>query len=193
MLAVQAQDPRGASLNIRARTSGVAAADVDAGLSERRTLLITWLNRGTLHLVQAEDYWWLQPLTTPQLAAGVARRLAQEGASAVQAERGLDVIAEQVSTLDPWTRSELRTALDEAGVPTAGQALVHILATASLRGDLVRGPMRGAEHCFVSAEAWLMHPVIPRFSSSSVLARSPALAACHVGRLTTFQRGELPR
>jgi hypothetical protein len=155
LLAVQAQDPRGARLSIRARTAGVSAADVDAGFSERRTLLITWLNRGTLHLVQAEDYWWLQPLTTPQLTTGVARRLAQEGVSAAQADRGLDVIAEQVATLGPRTRSELRTALGKAGVPTAGQALVHILASASLRGDLVRGPMRGAEHCFVSAEAWL--------------------------------------
>ena len=155
LLAVQAQDPRGARLSIRARTTGVSAGDVDAGLSERRTLLITWLNRGTLHLVRAEDYWWLQPLVTPRMATGVARRLAQEGVSTAQAERGLDVIAEQVSTLGPRTRSELRTALDEAGVPTVGQALVHILATASMRGDLVRGPMRGEDHCFVSAEAWL--------------------------------------
>ena len=159
VLAVQAQDQRGARLSIRARTAGVSAADVDAGLTDRRTLLITWLNRGTLHLVKAEDYWWLQPLTTPQLATGVARRLTQEGVSAAQAERGLNVIAEQVSTLGPRTRSELRTALDQAGVRTAGQALVHILASASLRGDLVRGPMRGAEHCFVGAEAWLgAHP-----------------------------------
>jgi len=155
LLAVQAQDPRGARLSVRARTSGVSAADVDAGFSERRALLITWLNRGTLHLVQADDYWWLHPLTTPQLVAGVARRLAQEGVSAAHAEQGLDVIAEQVTTFGPRTRFELRAALDEAGVPTAGQALVHILATASLRRDLVRGPMRGAEHCFVSAEAWL--------------------------------------
>jgi hypothetical protein len=155
LLAVQAQDARGARLSIRARTASVSAGDVDAGLSNRRALLITWLNRGTLHLVHAEDYWWLQPLVTPQMATGVARRLAQEGVSAAQAERGLDVIAEQVSTLGPRTRSELRTALDEAGVPTVGQALVHILATASIRGDLVRGPMRGEDHCFVSAEAWL--------------------------------------
>ena len=174
LLAVQAQDPRGARLSIRARTSGVSAADVDAGLSERRTLLITWLNRGTLHLVQAEDYWWLQPLTTPQLATGVARRLAQEGVSAAQADRGLDVIAEQVSTLGPRTRSELRTALEEAGVPTAGQALVHILASASLRGDLVRGPMRGAEHCFVSAEAWLgARPRAARAPGRTGTARPP--------------------
>src|SRR4051794_1245420 len=51
LLAVQGQDPRGARLAVRVRTSGLSAADVDRALSEERTLLITWLNRGTLHLV----------------------------------------------------------------------------------------------------------------------------------------------
>lgn len=45
LLAVQAQDPRGARLAVRARTSGLTAADVDAALNER-SVVITWLNRG---------------------------------------------------------------------------------------------------------------------------------------------------
>src|SRR5438128_3835895 len=65
LLAVQAQDPRGARLAIRARTSGLTAADVDRALTEDRTLLITTLNRGTLHLVRSEDYPWLHALTAP--------------------------------------------------------------------------------------------------------------------------------
>ena len=56
LLAVQGQDPRGARLAIRARTTGLTAADVDRALTEDRSLLITWLNRGTLHLVRSEDY-----------------------------------------------------------------------------------------------------------------------------------------
>ena len=78
LLAVQGQDPRGARLAVRARTEGLTAADVDRALSEERSLLITWLNRGTLHLVRSEDYPWLQALTTPPLltsaAGGCARR-----------------------------------------------------------------------------------------------------------------------
>src|ERR687885_3050523 len=69
LLAVQAQDPRGARLAIRARSRGLTAADVDRALTDERSLLITWLNRGTLHLVRSEDYPWLQTLTTPPLAA----------------------------------------------------------------------------------------------------------------------------
>ena len=154
LLAIQSQDPRGARLSIRARSVGVRASDVDAALTDG-ALLITWLNRGTLHLVRAEDYWWLHPLTTPQLATASARRLAQEGVSAAQAAHGVEVLAEQVGTMGPRTRSELRAALDEAGVPTAGQALVHILLAASLQGRLVRGPMRGGEHCYAATADWL--------------------------------------
>ncbi|HSD80578.1 MAG TPA: crosslink repair DNA glycosylase YcaQ family protein, partial [Solirubrobacteraceae bacterium] len=48
LLAVQAQDPRGARLAVRARTAGLSAADVDRCLTDDRSLVITWLNRGTL-------------------------------------------------------------------------------------------------------------------------------------------------
>ena len=69
LLAIQAQDLRGARLAIRARSAGLSASDVDSALTGR-SLIVTWLNRGTLHLVRTEDYWWLHPLTTPQLRTG---------------------------------------------------------------------------------------------------------------------------
>jgi hypothetical protein len=161
LLAVQAQDPRGLRLALRSRTTGTSVADVDAALTERRSLVVGWLNRGTLHLVTAEDYWWLHPLTTPQLATGNATRLRQEGVAPKQADRGVAVIYEQTSARGPLTRNELRDALDAEGVPTSGQALVHLLVAASLRGDLVRGPVRGKEQCFVSAAQWLGDPSKP--------------------------------
>lgn len=70
LLAVQAQDDRGARLALRSRSSGLAASDADDAMSAKRSLVTTWLNRGTLHLVTAQEYWWLHPLTTPQLATG---------------------------------------------------------------------------------------------------------------------------
>src|SRR3954470_25040575 len=55
VLAVQAQDPRGARLAVRARSNGLHASDVDRALNDRE-LLVSWLNRGTLHLVRPADY-----------------------------------------------------------------------------------------------------------------------------------------
>lgn len=161
LLAAQGQDGRGFRLAVRPRTTGVTAADIDAGLTDRRSLVVTWLNRGTLHLVSAEDYWWLHPLTTPQLATSNATRLRLEGVSPEQADLGVQVIAEEVAAHGPRTRDELRDALDAARVPTADAALVHLLFAASLRADLIRGPMRGKQQCFVSAAAWLGAPPDP--------------------------------
>lgn len=155
VLAVQGQDPRGFRLAVRARTTGVRAADVDAGLSDRRSLVVSWLNRGTLHLVTAEDFWWLHDLTTPQLATESSRRLQQEGVDAVLAERGIATVVAEIAEHGPRTREELRAALDAVGVPTAGQALVHVLLATTLRYRLIRGPMRDREHCLVLAEHWL--------------------------------------
>ncbi len=137
---------------VRARSEGLAASDVDRALDERR-LIITWVNRGTLHLIRAEDYPLLQALTTPPLWTSCRTRLRQTGVGD-RADRGVEVVARALED-GPRTRAELRDALDSADVPTAGQALIHVLFYASLKGVCVRGPMRGKEHAFVSVRDWL--------------------------------------
>ncbi len=155
LLAVQGQDPRGFRLAIRARTDGLAAGDVDRALSEDRSLLVTWLNRGTLHLVRSEDYPWLQQLTTPPLLTSCARRLRQEGIEPEAGERAVGTIEKALAGEGPLTRVQLRERLDSAGIPTQGQALIHLLSLAAVRGVTVRGPMDGKEHAYVLVRDWL--------------------------------------
>jgi hypothetical protein len=169
LLAVQGQDPRGARLAIRARTTGLSAADVDRALSVERSLVITWFNRGTLHLVQSEDYWWLHALTTPPLFTASARRLGQEGVSPAAAGVGVAVIERSLAD-GPRSRAQLRERIAAAGVRVEGQALVHILALASLRGIAVRGPMVGGEHAYVLVRDWLGAPP-PPVDRDTALAR----------------------
>ena len=64
--AVQAQDARGSLLAVRARSRGLTSADVDRCLTDERSLVVGWLNRGTLHLVRSEDHAWLHALTAPR-------------------------------------------------------------------------------------------------------------------------------
>lgn len=168
LLAVQAQDPRGARLAIRARSHGLAAADVDRALSEDRSLLITWVNRGTLHLLSSEDYPWLHALTTPQLLTANARRLSQEGVTERAAERGVSIVERSLAEEGPLTRAQLRERLTMRGIPTEGQALVHILMLASLRGLTVRGPMIAGEQAYVLVRDWLGRPA--RFDRDLALA-----------------------
>jgi len=132
----------------------LSAQDVDAALGDRR-LVVTWLNRGTLHLVRTEDYWWLHRLTAHRVLPGVQTRLRGLGVGTGDEERGVTVVVDALGDEGPLTRLQLRDRLDAAGVPTAGQALVHVLAAASLRGLVVRGPVVDGHHAFVSVESWL--------------------------------------
>jgi hypothetical protein len=172
LLAIQAQDPRGARLAVRARSAGLSATDIDAALA-RRSLIVTWLNRGTLHLVRAEDYRWLYPLTTPQLRTGNSRRLAQEGVPPEDAERAVAAVRAALAADGPLTRSQLRDRVAAAGVRTEGQAMVHVLALASIRGLIVRGPAVGRDQAFVLARDWLgaPPPAMSREAALGELAR----------------------
>jgi hypothetical protein len=154
ILAIQAQDGSGARLAVRARTSALTAADVDRALN-RGSLVISWLNRGTLHLVGAEDYPWLHAITAPRLVTANRTRLGQEGVSPPVAEKGVEAIVAAIGDRGPMDRHELRDLLDEAGVPTAGQALIHILMRATLLGLIVRGPLKDGRQCFVLVGDWL--------------------------------------
>jgi hypothetical protein len=147
-------------------------------------LLVTWLNRGTLHLVRREDYPWLQALTTPPLRSSNARRLAQEGVSPAAADRGVAVIERALAEAGPLTRHLLRRRVATAGVRTERQALVHILLLASLRGLIVRGPMIGRQQAYVLVRDWLGEPEsVARDRALAELARrylaghGPAAAA----------------
>ncbi len=183
LLAIQAQDPRGARLTVRARSAGLSAADVDAAL-ERRSLVVTWLNRGTLHLVRAEDYWWLHPLTTPQLLTGNSRRLAQEGVPPQDAERAVAAVRAALAADGPLTRARLRERVAAAGVRTEGQALVHVLLLASIRGLVVRGPVAGRDQAFVLARDWLgaPPPAVGREAALGELAQALPGRTCPRGR-----------
>jgi hypothetical protein len=172
LLAVQGQDPRGFRLAVRARTDDLTAADVERALGGERSLVVTWLNRGTLHLVSSEDYPWLQALTTPPLLTSSARRLRQEGVSEAAAERALATIERALADEGALTRPQLRERLDSAGLRTEGQSLIHLFFLAAIRGIVVRGPMVGKQHAYVLVRDWLGKPQpVDREAALAELAR----------------------
>ena len=130
-----ARDPSrwsGACLPFRARTravcgwrsahgaAGLTAADVDEALTEERSLVIGWLNRGTLHLVRSEDYHWLLALTAPARLTSNATRLAQEGLTPRAVEKGIEIIESSLEAEGPLTRAQLGERLDREGRPHRG-------------------------------------------------------------------------
>ena len=156
LLAVQAQDLRAARLALRARTTGLAAADVDAALAQERSVVVAWLMRGTLHLVGRDDHPWLLALTAPTRLAANRRRLGQEGVSPDDAERAVQIIERALADDGPLTRAELAERIAANGIRTEGQAIVHLLMLTALRGIAVLGPVRDdGSHAFALTRDWL--------------------------------------
>jgi hypothetical protein len=111
-------------------------------------------------------------VTTPPLFSASSRRLVQEGVEPPAAERGVAAIESALADEGPLTRDQLRERVAAAGVPTEGQALVHILLLASLRGLIVRGPMVEGKHAYVLVRDWLGEPgQVDRDAALAELAR----------------------
>jgi hypothetical protein len=184
LLAVPAQDPRAARLALRARTRGLTAADVDAALTDDRSLVVAWLGRGTLHLVRAEDHGWLLALTAAPRMAANRRRLGQEGVSPGEADRAVGVIERALAADGPLTRAQLAARLSAAGVRTEGQATPHLLMLAALRGIVVLGPLRDGDQAFALTREWVGPARAGRLAAGP--ARAGRLAA---GPARTGPRG----
>jgi hypothetical protein len=158
ILAVQGQDPRGFRLAVRARTEGLHASDVDRALTEERSLVVTWANRGTLHLVRSEDLALVHAVTMPPLRTASNRRLGEEGLPPDHAERGVEAIVQALSADGPLRVDRLRERVRAVGVRTERQAMYHLLFRATLDGLIVRGPILEGKHAYVLVRDWLGEP-----------------------------------
>jgi hypothetical protein len=170
---VQAQSMNAARLAMRVRSHGLTAVDVDAAVAEQRSVVRTWLMRGTLHLVAAEDVRWLLGLLGPLIDARDERRRRQLGLDAASCERGVVALRDALAD-GPMTRQQLRERLGAGGLRLAaqGQATIHLIAHAAHRGVVCYGPPRGRTDTFVLLDDWVPHSEDPRGGSAAAeLAR----------------------
>ena len=172
VVAVQAQDLSAATLSIWARNDGLTAREVERAQLEEHTIVRTWLMRGTLHMVAAEDLGWLLPLLGPRFIRKTRRRYEELGLDETTRRTSLFAIRELLSRRGPMTRSELVEHLAERGFPTEGQAAYHLIHHAGLHGLLCYGPREGGEETFVLREEWAeIGPALPREDAHIELAR----------------------
>jgi hypothetical protein len=156
LLAIQGQDPRGFRLAVRARTRATTGADVDRALTDERSLLVTWLNRGTLHLVTREDYPLLQALVASWQRVGGDYALARHGIGADDTARAVRIVDRALAEDGPLSRRALRERLLSSDIRAGGQGLVYVLYRASIDGVLVRGPVSDdGEHLYARVADWL--------------------------------------
>jgi Winged helix DNA-binding domain len=172
---LQAQDTKAARLAVRPRSSGPTAATVTAACNDDRSVVRTWLMRGTLHMVASDDAGWLVGLLGPVFAAGGAGRRRQLGLDEDTCERGLEAIREVLADSGPLTRPELIRRIAARGVvlDPRSQAPAHLVVHAARMGLVCRGPdLAGDEPTYVGLADWVgERPALDPDAALAELAR----------------------
>lgn len=159
--AIQAQDRLGEQLGVGARSVGLVADDIDRARTIDRSVVRSWLMRGTLHLVASEDLRWMLDLLGEAMDAKALKRRRDLGISAEDHESVLEFLRPELARRGPMTRSEIGEALRSADLPWEGQATPHLLRTASLLGIACFGPDCEGEVTHVLIDDWLPDDVSP--------------------------------
>jgi hypothetical protein len=153
---LQAQDTVAARLAVRARSGGLDEAAVVRAGNTDRTVVRSWLMRGTLHMVPSEDLRWLTALLGPSVLSGGRRRRDQLGLTDAVCARAMAELPE-VLAAGPLSRADLVARLIERGVAIdpAGQAPAHLVVYAAASGLICRGPDLDGEPAYALVDDWL--------------------------------------
>jgi hypothetical protein len=153
----QAQLMSAAELQIAARVD-CTVADVRQALWQEKTLVKTWLMRGTLHLTRADDL--------PLYTAAMGKRWIHVRPSWLKfmevTEKELWSIVDEIGAAvngTPMTREELTTVVGKGKSARVRELLKSgwggMLKPAARNGQLCFGPNRGQSVTFVSPQRWL--------------------------------------
>jgi len=192
VVGLQAQVWSAATLGMRARSAGLDAGTVNRGLDEERSIVRTWLMRGTLHVVAAEDVRWLLHLLGPVFARARSARHAQLGLDDELKARGVEAMRMILAETGPLTRYELVDRLRKRHVvlDPKTQAPIHLIGLAGLQGIVCLGPDRDdGEPTYVLLDDWVPRAPMPsRETALAELARRyfAAFGPATVGDLSAW-------
>jgi hypothetical protein len=161
--ALQAQAFDAARHQVRVRSEGLTADAVNQAFEQERSVVRTWLMRGTLHLCAADDVRWLIDVFGPAVNQFGASRRKNLGLDDATCTRGVAVIRKALAN-GPMARRGIRNSLVEAGVleEPVGQMLLHLLYHAAALGVVCSGPRMGRDDSFVLLDDWVPPLKSPR-------------------------------
>lgn len=152
--ALQAQDYANATWAIGLRCQDATFVTVAEAIASR-TIIHTWLMRGTLHFAAAADARWMLALLRPGLLASRQRRYRQLELDDATFVRSFQVLEMALRDGKQATRQELMAILEQAGISAAGQRGYHMLARAALEGLVCFGPLEGKQQTLVWLDDWV--------------------------------------
>ncbi len=173
---LHAQLAASAELSLWARVEGVARDDVRSALEDERTLVKTWMMRGTLHLLTAEDLPLYVGMLGPDWDDPGGAWLRGFGVTREQYVAIVEGLPRALGAR-PKTREELAEKLAQVAGPQVKEKVLSgwgsLLKPSARRGDLAFGPNRGRNVTFVRPDRWLrgLRRVAPEKARSEVIRR----------------------
>jgi hypothetical protein len=155
VMGIQAQMPSAAALSLRARVAGLTSEDLHQALEVHRSLVRTWVMRGTIHVIRTEDLPWMLAALPPSVLPDVPRWLERRaGLSRSRTAAAASKVERLLLQRGPMTRGKIVEAVGLG--PEAGYGLMRL---AALKGRICYGPDRGSEQTYVAVRDWL--PALP--------------------------------
>lgn len=149
--AMQAQDYRWAKWALGLRTTKRVDQDIEKAVLEK-SILRTWLMRGTLHFAAARDVNWMLELLAPRIISGSARRYKQLELDSKTFTSSFEILTKLLQGNRHMLRAEIFLELDKRGVSVQGQRGYHILRRAALEGLICYGPPQDKQETFMLLE-----------------------------------------
>ena len=152
---IQAQDLWASRLAVRARSGSAVLADVTEATATP-TVTRSWLMRGTLHMVAADDLRWLNALIGPAVLKMAEPRFNEVGLSPAIRDRVRGVLPDLL-TGRSLTRAELVAAVHAhvPDLPVEGQARAHLTVWAAASGLITRAAEQASEPTYALIDDWL--------------------------------------
>jgi hypothetical protein len=154
--AIQAQDYASVKWAVGLRCYGATEAIIEQAIVNK-TIVRTWLMRGTLQVVAASDVRWMLALLAPRMIANSARRCQQLKLDDATFAHSYKTLAGVLQGGKRLTRAEIMLVLERAGISTSGQRGYHILRRAGQEGVICFGPMQDKQQTFVLLDEWVPH------------------------------------
>jgi len=151
---MQGQDFPGVKWSIGLRLPNATEVDINRALDGGK-IVRTWPMRGTLHIVAAADVRWILSLTSPKNIAGSLRRREALELDDKTLGRCREVFAKTLHGGKQQSREDMYSALENAGISTAGQRGYHILWNAALHGLICFAATTGKEQTFALLDEWI--------------------------------------
>jgi hypothetical protein len=145
--AVQAQDYPAAKWAVGLRALGTHDTDVEQAVAEG-TILRTHVMRPTWHFVSPADIRWMLALTAPRVNAALVYQNHRFGLDDAVFRRSNAALEAALQGGKQLTRTELVSALKQAGIATGNLGFLHLLMRAELDGLICSGAQRGKQSTY---------------------------------------------